>query len=521
MSPSRRRRRKGESRGSNFAWGLAALIVIVPLVYLGFTKAIPFRHHFELKAAFRNANDVRRGSPVRIAGVNVGKVTSVDHLPGGGNGSVVTMRIEQKGLPIHTDATVAVRPRIFLEGNFFVDVRPGTPSAPIAKDGYTLPIQQASAPVQLDQILTSLQSDTRRNLQILLREYGHAVHAGGPGYNRSIAYWKAAYENLSLLNEAALGEHPHDLSGYIDRAGVVALALDQHPAELQRLITDFHTTSSAFARANGALAAAVAELPRTLGAARPALGALNAAFPSVRRLAAALRPGVRSTGPMIEATLPFIRQVRGLVQPAELRGLTADLRPTVPALARLQNASLALYPQVRLASSCQNEVILPWTHLTVPDKHFPAKGDVAYESVKFLPGIANESDTGDANGQWFRVLAGGSTSTYAVGHGRFGSTLAPIQGIEPKKPAYRPPIRPNVPCETQALPDLRTASQTPPALLHYDASTPAAIKSLATERLAAVKLMRKVVSREHLGLHVLDRLATKTDILSEARSLGR
>ena len=40
------------------------------------------------------------------------------------------MEIDEKGLPIHKDATLKIRPRIFLEGNFFVDLKPGSPSSP-------------------------------------------------------------------------------------------------------------------------------------------------------------------------------------------------------------------------------------------------------------------------------------------------------------------------------------------------------------------------------------------------------
>ena len=58
-----------------------------------------------------------------------------------------------------------IRPRIFLEGNFFVDVTPGTPSAPTIDDGDTIPITQTATPVQLDQVLSALQSDTRTSLQ--------------------------------------------------------------------------------------------------------------------------------------------------------------------------------------------------------------------------------------------------------------------------------------------------------------------------------------------------------------------
>src|SRR5690349_8791244 len=95
--------------------GAIALAVIAVLVYLGFTKSIPFYPHYEIKAAFASANDIKAGSPVRIAGVEVGKVTGVQPLQTGGEGAVVTMRINKNGRPVHSDATAKIRPRIFLE----------------------------------------------------------------------------------------------------------------------------------------------------------------------------------------------------------------------------------------------------------------------------------------------------------------------------------------------------------------------------------------------------------------------
>src|SRR3989440_11899956 len=123
---------------SNFAAGAIGLVLTVLIVYFGFTKAVPFQPHFTISATFRTANNLMPKSPVRIAGVNVGKVVSVQHLRPGEPGALVKMQIDSKGLPIHRDASFAIRPRIFLEGNFFVDVHPGTPSAPAVHDGATL-----------------------------------------------------------------------------------------------------------------------------------------------------------------------------------------------------------------------------------------------------------------------------------------------------------------------------------------------------------------------------------------------
>ena len=198
--------------------------------------------------------------------------------------------------------------------------------APRAPDGYTFPVQQGIEPVQLDQVLTSLQADTRRNLQILLQQYGIAVKQGGPGYNASIQYWLPAYQYSSIVAHDALGIQPHDLSNWIAAQATVARALDAHPQNLQNLITDFNTTADAFARENVALQNAVAELPQTLAAAIPAFNSLNAAFPPVRALSRALIPGVVSAGPAIDASLPFVNQLRLLVQPSELGGLAIGPR---------------------------------------------------------------------------------------------------------------------------------------------------------------------------------------------------
>ncbi|MDX6650249.1 MAG: phospholipid/cholesterol/gamma-HCH transport system substrate-binding protein, partial [Solirubrobacteraceae bacterium] len=136
----RRRRVEGDRRTSIRA-GAIALVLILVAVYFGFTKSVPFRDHWELKAAFQTVNDLKPNSPVRIAGVKVGKVTEVQHIAGG-RGGLVTMRIDDRSIPIRRDAQIKIRPRIFLEGNYFVDVKPGSPSAPALGDGDTVPVQQ-------------------------------------------------------------------------------------------------------------------------------------------------------------------------------------------------------------------------------------------------------------------------------------------------------------------------------------------------------------------------------------------
>jgi hypothetical protein len=88
--------------------------------------------------------EVGTGDPVRIAGVNVGAVTAVTRTP---DGATVRMRIRLRPVwpttsgawPPHMDATIKIRPRIFKQGDFFLDLRPGTYEAPEIEEGARLP----------------------------------------------------------------------------------------------------------------------------------------------------------------------------------------------------------------------------------------------------------------------------------------------------------------------------------------------------------------------------------------------
>src|SRR5688500_15532812 len=120
----RRIPRKDRRGMSPVVVGLIALVLLGIGTYLGFTKDIPLTKGYRVSAVFESATSIRPNSPVRVAGVNVGKVKKVSRYQDT-DMALVEMEITEAGLPIHKDATMKIRPRIFLDGNFFVDVSPG------------------------------------------------------------------------------------------------------------------------------------------------------------------------------------------------------------------------------------------------------------------------------------------------------------------------------------------------------------------------------------------------------------
>ena len=425
--------------------GVIAIVVIVVLTYFGFTKANPFADPFELKAAFDDVVGIKPRSPVRIAGVEVGQVTEIRQL--GDGGGVVTMELEDDGLPIHRDAEVKIRPRIFLEGNKFVDVKPGSPSSPEVEDGHTIPIGQTAAPVEFGDVLTALQSDTRADLKTFLEEYSKGLEGGGArGFNESIPYWEPAYRYGALANDATLGVEPDEDIGRLLRGQQETFAaLARGERSLEELVTNFNVTARALAREDEALAASVPALRDTLRVGHPALRSLNDALPALRAFARDALPGVRSSAPTLEASLPFVRQLRALVRPAELRGAARELRAAIPALTRLNVRSVPLLQEGRALSRCTNVVLAPFMSSRIPDPDFPDNSNqtVLAQTQRGFVGLAGESRQVDANTPLFHTQ-----SVPPAELTRVRPLRPPDGGVTP------PPHRPDVPCELQEIPDL-------------------------------------------------------------------
>ena len=481
--------------------GLIALVLVVAVVYMAFAREIPFVHHYAIRAEFRDASTLAPGAPVRIAGVNVGKVTEVRSKAPGARVAVVTMRLDDAARPVHGDARATIRERTQLEGNEFVDLQPGTPSTPEIGDGDTIPAARTGAPVQLDQVLSVLDQPTRRALIRTLDQFGRGLHGrGGAAFNRSTLHWKAAYKGAAIVNDASLGQRPHDLSGYVGASGKVAAAADADPAALRWLISRFDDTAAAFASERAALGDTVRELPSTLAVGHRTLTDVHALLPHLDHLAVDIRPAVRTGVATIETTTPFLRQLRGLVAPSELQGLARDLAPSTSALASLETRLVPMFQQVRLASSCADKIVLPFSHETLPDPQFPPAGNVAEEGIKGpLPGLAGESRSGDANGQWFAPILVAGTNIISLGNDTFASTALPVVGVNPQEPQQRPPLRPDVPCETQAKQDLRSTPGAAPPQFQADLSTPEAQARLAKARTAAIDWLRGRIKAQGLG----------------------
>ena len=485
-------RRTIEQEQTRSTWmGVLMVIVLVFGVYIAFakmTKTYPFAVQGQVvRAVFENSATVTPKSPVRIAGVNVGEVTSVEAI---GDQSEVTFTLEEEGQPIHEDATVEIRPRLFLEGNFFLDLQPGSPSADELADGGSLPVTQTAVAVQLDQVLAALDQPARADLRDLLEGYGEALtyeptaaddadqdpdvrgETAAQALNDSFVYGGDAGRDTAIANTALLGTRPHDLSRLIRGAGRLSGALSERERQLQDLITNFNTTAGAFAAESDALAETIRLLAPTLEEAQPALANFDAAQPPLRRLVIESTPGIEELPETIEVGRPWLVQTAALLRPEELGDIASLTERSTPNLAEATAAGTELMPELEAFSRCISDVLVPVGDIVIDDQYStgqPNFREFLYSAVQ----QAGESQDFDGNGQYVRVNpAGGPILTRtaipgAVSPNQFAysNVVVPLTGTQPvlTKP---PPVRGDVACHRNAVPDLNgiAGSAGPPSL---------------------------------------------------------
>ncbi len=471
-----------QKRSNPVRTGIIFLIVIVVGVYFGFTKHIPFKHGYRLNAVFSSSVNMRPKSQVRIAGVNVGTVTST-HLEGS-HVALVSMEIEGKGLPIHSDATLKIRPKIFLEGNWFVELQPGSPSAPSLSSGATIPVTQTSEPVQLDQVLDALNTDTRANLQTFLVEYGAALTAKPTpaedaeqdpevhGLNMAQALNKAylrgpeALRKGTIVNQAVGGTETHDLSQLFSSIEKVSAELDVHEQALGELIGHFNTFLHIFAAQGPSLRTAVAELPGALHGIERGFVELQGAAPSIRTFSLDLIPGVEQIPATSAAAFPWIEQLRAALKPSELGGVAAALRTAAPEIATLTAGQVAFQPQLTNFSKCLSKVLYPAGATKLQDGANSSGASAEHEFWYAMAGVAGFSQNFNGNGAAGRFITGGAGTAVlsppatvakpgapTTGKTLIAQTRLAPEGTSPRFTGNEPPYKPLVPCYKQKLPE--------------------------------------------------------------------
>ncbi len=346
--------------------------------------------------------------------------------------------------------------------------------------GATIPVSHTSTAVQLDQILTALQSPVRADLSRLLESYGEALthkptaaedatqlpevkgKTGAEGLNGAFKYGGPAGRYSAQVSNALLGTQPHDLSRLIAGAGRTFGAFASRESDLQGLIVNFDTFTGALAAQSANLTATVHRLAPALAAGRASLVSLNRTLPPLRTYAIELTPAVAELPGLIAASKPWLEQARPLLSGKEGGGVAKLLAELTPGLAGAAQAGKAnALPQLNRISLCTTKVLVPTGNQTINDR-FSTGGPNYREFLFYLANFSGQAENFDGNGPYLRIQGGGGEKLVEESNlkaplisdqKQFAHSAVSPLGTQPQL-GGRPPLKPEVDCFDNPVPDV-------------------------------------------------------------------
>ena len=293
-------------------------LAILLYLWLTFGGSVPLQPKgYRIKAPFPEATTLANESDVRISGVKVGEVKTKE-LNVAGNATTVTMEIDPKYAPLPSDTKAILRQKTLL-GETYVELTPGSRSAPKIADGGSIAPGRIGETVQLDEIFRSFDAPTRRAFQVWFDQQGKAVRNRGADLNAALGNLTPFAENANVLLQI-LNDQSRDTRTLVRDTGVVFDALTSRDGELADLISNSNRVFQTTASRDRALAETFTILPTFIDEGRVTTDRLTAFARNTNPLITQLRPAARELS-------PTLLDLRGLAP--DLKGLFRDLGPLI------------------------------------------------------------------------------------------------------------------------------------------------------------------------------------------------
>ena len=278
-----------------------------------------------ITAEFSTAQAVTpgQGQAVDIAGIQIGKVASVDLENGH---AVVGMDIEPKYMDlIHPDASFLLRPKTNLN-DMIVEIEPGTAKGEV-EDGDHFTLTQTEPNTNLDAFFSTLDADTRQYIQLLVAGGAQGLGGRGKQLSNALRRFQPFVHYTAKLNKAVAQRHV-EISRVIHNFNLLTTELARRDSAVKRFVTSSKAALGNFANQQESVQAAFEEFPSALQAANAGLASSNrfsrAAYPTLIKLipqAQALTPAFRATEKLFRETTPPIRD--------QIRPFTREIRPVL------------------------------------------------------------------------------------------------------------------------------------------------------------------------------------------------
>ena len=363
---------------------IAAVAAIVVIVFGGGSAYV-------VHADFQDASGLVTGDNVLIGPAAVGTVSAINLTRDGE--AQVTMSLHGTGT-LH-QGTVARIAEDSLSGiaSKYVELEPGSSSAPAIQSGGSIGIGHSYAEVNIDELFDSLNGPTRRGLSNLIRGEATSLRGKGKLANRTLEYFAPGLQSASqVTHELARNEPAFD--GLVVQGADAMKTLASRSSQLSSLIANTSTATGAIARQSQALESALSLLPATLTRSRHTFAGLDTTLDALDPLVSAAKPASRHLGrfasqlhAVATVATPTVTELDQLIaNPAKTGDLTT-LAQAAPGL--LTQAGRAFPALIQNFAQSKNQ--LDYLREYTPDV------------VSALADVGQASSDYDANGHYSRT----------------------------------------------------------------------------------------------------------------------
>ena len=283
---------------------------------------------YEVQADFPEATLLAQTADVRISGVPVGRVIKMTRV---GNRTRVTMDIKEKCAPIPSDTRAMLRLKT-LFGETYVELTPGSRTAPKLPDGGRLPDAQIARSVELDEVLKTFGPRTRRDFRAWLQSQADAVEGRGSDVNDALGSLPGFVGSADHLL-VTLDAQSAAVRRLVSSTGAFFGDISQREGELRGLVADANHLFQTTAARNQDLAGVFRALPRFEQQATLTLPQLTAFARQARPVVKRLQPAASVADPVFADVNRLAPQFDGFFN--RLNRVVAAARPGLPAFDRI------------------------------------------------------------------------------------------------------------------------------------------------------------------------------------------
>ncbi len=328
---------------------IAAMVVfalscfgLLLFLWLAFGGAVPLKPKgYRITASFAEATQLSTEADVRISGVPVGKVKTIEPDKSTGR-SIVVIELESKYAPLPSDARAILRQKTLL-GETYVELTPGNKDAPPVPEGGALATTQVADTVQLDEIFRTFDKDTRAAFQTWMQEQAVGISGYGRDLNDALGNLAPFAEDTAELVDI-LNRQEGAVSALVSNTGVVFDALSERDGQLRSLIENSERVFQATASRDEELKQTFIALPTFERESTLTLDRLAEFAEDTNPLITQLRPAARELSPTLQDLGALSPDLEALLR--ELNPLITASRTGFPALDQVLEDARPLIAQL-------------------------------------------------------------------------------------------------------------------------------------------------------------------------------